>query len=115
MSYSLTIICREPRRYLPAMRGGGLQRLADHRAGRAYCSGALSVLSLPIDHSDADIWVASPEVLSIELGYPIPESWRSRLASVPEVMDTEPYLYGFSYWRKPAGRLGGVLRDRLAA
>ena len=65
--------------------------------------GALSVLSLPIDHSAAEIWVASPEVLSIELGYPIPESWRSRLASMPEVVDTEPYLYGFSYWRKPQG------------
>ena len=61
------------------------------------------MLSLPIDHSDAEIWVASPEVLSIELGYPIPESWRSRLASMPEVVDTEPYLYGFSYWRKPQG------------
>ena len=47
--------------------------------------------------------MASPEVLSIELGYPIPESWRARLASVPEVMNTESYLYGFSYWRKPRG------------
>jgi putative ABC transport system permease protein len=42
-------------------------------------------------------------VLSIELGHPIPESWRSRLASMPEVVDTERYLYGFSYWRKPQG------------
>jgi putative ABC transport system permease protein len=65
--------------------------------------GALSVLSLPIDHSDAEVWMASPEVLSIELGYPIPESWRARLASQPEVVETEPYLYGFSYWRKPRG------------
>ena len=44
--------------------------------------GALAVLSLPIDHSEADVWVASPGVLSLELGYPIPESWRSRLASM---------------------------------
>src|SRR5262249_50307954 len=28
---------------------------------------------------------------------------RSRLASAPEVVATEPYLYGFSYWRKPRG------------
>src|SRR5262249_9152393 len=51
----------------------------------------------------AQVWMASPEGLSLELGYPIPESWRSRLASMPEVVDTEPYLYGFSYWRKPRG------------
>ena len=99
---SLTIIWREPRRYLPAVVAVAFSDvLITVQVGLLL--GALSVLSLPIDHSDADIWVASPEVLSIELGYPIPESWRSRLASVPEVVDTEPYLYGFSYWRKPQG------------
>ncbi len=114
MPYSLLIIWREPRRYLPAVVAVAFSDvLITVQVGLLL--GALSVLSLPIDHSDAEVWVASPEVLSIELGYPIPESWRSRLASMPEVVDTEPYLYGFSYWRKPQGRLRGLLRHRIAA
>ena len=102
MPYSLKIIWREPRRYLPAVLAVAFSDLLI-TVQVGLLLGALSVLSLPIDHSDAEVWVASPEVLSIELGYPIPESWRSRLASMPEVVDTEPYLYGFSYWRKPRG------------
>jgi putative ABC transport system permease protein len=102
MTYSLTIIWREPRRYLPAVVAVAFSDvLITVQVGLLL--GALSVLSLPIDHSDAEIWMASSEVLSLELGYPIPESWRSRLASIPEVVDTEPYLYGFSYWHKPQG------------
>jgi putative ABC transport system permease protein len=102
MPYSLILICREPRRYLPAVMAVAFSDLLI-TVQVGLLLGALSVLSLPIDHSAADLWVASPEVLSIELGYPIPESWRARLASMPEVVDTEPYLYGFSYWRKPRG------------
>src|SRR5262249_26310743 len=102
MPYSLTIIWREPRRYLPALLAVAFSDLLI-TVQVGLLLGAPSLLSLPIDHSGAEVWVASPEVLSIELGYPIPESWRSRLASMPEVVDTEPYLYGYSYWRKPRG------------
>jgi putative ABC transport system permease protein len=102
MPYSLTMIWREPRRYLPAVLAVAFSDvLITVQVGLLL--GALAVLALPIDHSEAQVWVASPQVLSIELGHPIPESWRSRLASIPEVIETEPYLYGFSYWRKPLG------------
>jgi putative ABC transport system permease protein len=102
MPYSLTMIWREPRRYLPAVLAVAFSDvLITVQVGLLL--GALAVLSLPIDHSDAEVWVASPQAMSIELGHPIPESWRSRLASIPEIVDTEPYLYGFSYWRKPRG------------
>jgi putative ABC transport system permease protein len=100
--YSLIILCRDVRRYLPAVLAVAFSDLLI-TVQVGLLLGALAVLSLPIDHSRADVWVASPQVLSIELGYPIPESWRSRLASLPEVVDTECYLYGFSYWRKPRG------------
>lgn len=102
MPYSFTIIGREPRRFLPAVLAVAFSDLLI-TVQVGLLLGALSVLSLPIDHCEAELWVASPEVMSIELGYPIPDSWRSRLASAPEVVDTEPYLYGFSYWRKPQG------------
>ncbi len=102
MPYSLAIIWRERRRFLPAVLAVAFSDLLI-TVQVGLLLGALAVLSLPIDHGNADVWVASPEVLSIELGHPIPESWRSRLASLPEVTDTECYLYGFSYWRKPLG------------
>ena len=47
--------------------------------------GTLSVLSVPIDRSRADVWVASRDVLSLELGHPIPQAWEARVASQPEV------------------------------
>jgi putative ABC transport system permease protein len=65
--------------------------------------GTLSVLSMPIDRSSADVWVASRDVLSLELGHPIPESWEARLASQPGVERTETYLFSFGYWHKPSG------------
>jgi putative ABC transport system permease protein len=69
--------------------------------------------------------VASRDVQSLELGHPIPESWEARLAAMPEVVQTEVYLYSFGYWHKRKGgsevccvigsRLGdrslGALRD----
>lgn len=115
--YSLTIIRRELRRYLPAVLAVAFSDLLI-TVQVGLLLGALAVLSLPIDHSRADVWVASDGVLSLELGYPIPESWRSRLASMPEVAETECYLYGFSYWRTPRGGsevccvIGSRLHDR---
>ncbi len=102
MPYSLTMIVREWRRYLPAVLAVAFSDLLI-TVQVGLLLGALAVLSLPIDHSAADVWVASPGVLSLELGYPIPESWRARPASMSEVVDTESYLYGFSYWRKRTG------------
>jgi putative ABC transport system permease protein len=100
--YSLTLIGRDRRRFLPAVLAVAFSGLLI-TVQVGLLLGALAVLSLPIDHSAAQVWVASPEVLSLELGHPIPETWRARLASMPAVTDTECYLYGFSYWRKPRG------------
>lgn len=102
MPYSLIILWRERRRFLPAVLAVAFSDLLI-TVQVGLLLGALAVLSLPIDHSNADVWVGSPGVLSLELGYPIPDSWRSRLASIGEVAGTECYLYGFSYWRKPGG------------
>ncbi len=102
MPYSLTILWRERRRFLPAILAVAFSDLLI-TVQVGLLLGALAVLSLPIDHSRADVWAASRGVLSLELSYPIPESWRARLASMSEVVETESYLYGFSYWRKPEG------------
>ena len=58
---------------------------------------------MPIDRSEADVWVASRDVLSLELAHPIPDDWEARVASQPEVELTETYLFSFGYWHKPTG------------
>jgi putative ABC transport system permease protein len=102
MPYSWILIVREWRRYVPAVLAVAFSDLLI-TVQVGLLLGALAVLSLPIDHSRADVWVAAPGVLSLELGYPVPESWRGRLASLDGVDQTECYLYGFSYWRTRRG------------
>ena len=100
--FSLILIGRERGRYLPAI------------LAVAFCAqlnilqwgvllGTLSVLSVPIDRSSADVWIASRDVLSLELGHPIPEAWEARVASQPDVEKTEVFLFSFGYWHKPSG------------
>jgi putative ABC transport system permease protein len=102
LPYSLILLGRERGRYLPAI------------LAVAFCAqlnilqwgvllGTLSVLSMPIDRSQADVWVVSRDVLSLELGHPIPTEWESRVASQPEVERTETYLFSFGFWHKPTG------------
>jgi len=64
--------------------------------------GLFSITSIPIDECDAHIWIAHPEVPSVDLGRPIPEAWASYLA-MPEIERVEPYIEGFGYWDKPTG------------
>lgn len=65
--------------------------------------GLLSVTALPITNTRADIWVGSPDVLSLDLGRAIPRSFLSRLAEFPQVERVEEYYQGFTYWSKPGG------------
>ncbi len=65
--------------------------------------GMFSLTSIPIDYSRADVWMGSPGVVSVDVGRPIPDYYFSRLASQPEVIYAEPYVLGYSYWKKPTG------------
>src|SRR5205823_1608999 len=53
----------------------------------------------------AQIWVGGPNVVSVDLGRSIPESYLTRLARQPEVARCEIYLQGFTHWMKPDGSL----------
>jgi putative ABC transport system permease protein len=100
--YSLLFIGRERGRYLPAILAVAFcAQLNILQWGLLF--GTLSVLSMPIDRTGADVWVSSPDVQSLELAHPIPEGWMSRVASQPEVARTESYLLSFGYWQKPRG------------
>ncbi len=102
LPYSLILIGRERSRYLPAILAVAFcAQLNILQWGVLF--GTLSVLSMPIDRSAADVWIASRDVLSLELGHPIPREWESRVASQPGVERTEPFLFSFGYWHKPTG------------
>jgi putative ABC transport system permease protein len=114
MSYSLTTLWHERQRYLPGVLAVAFSALLI----ALQCGlllGLFSITSIPIDHTGADIWVGNPDVLSVDLGRPIPEAWLARVAMQPEVSRSEIYLQGFTYWGKPTGgtELCCVIGSRL--
>jgi putative ABC transport system permease protein len=113
-SYALTTLWHERQRYLPGILAVAFSALLI----ALQCGlllGLFSITSIPVDHGRADIWVGSPDVLSVDLGRPIPGHFMSRLASQPEVEPPEVFLQGFTIWTKPTGGsdLCMVLGSRL--
>jgi putative ABC transport system permease protein len=107
MSYALSTLWYERQRYLPAVLAVAFScLLIALQCGLLL--GLFSITSIPIDESQADIWVGHPDVPSVDLGIPIPEAWQSYL-TMPEVERTEPYMEGFAYWKKPTGGIELVL------
>jgi putative ABC transport system permease protein len=114
MSYSLATLWYERRRFFPGVLAVCFSALLI----ALQCGlllGLFSITSIPIDESNADIWVGHPEVPSVDLGRPIPEAWQAYL-TMPEVERTEVYLQSFAYWDKPTGgmELCLVIGTRLA-
>jgi putative ABC transport system permease protein len=101
VSYSLATLWHERARYLPGILAVGFSALLIAlQFGLLF--GLLSVTSLPIDFSHADLWVGSKEVLSVDLGRPIDSNFIGRLTT--EGVDAvEEYYQGFSQWSKPDG------------
>lgn len=101
MSYSLATLWYERQRFLPGVLAVAFSALLIALQG-GLLLGLFSITSIPIDMSNAHIWIGHPKVPSVDLGRPIPESWMSYLA-MPEVERSEPYNEGFAYWDKPTG------------
>jgi putative ABC transport system permease protein len=102
MGYALTTLWHERQRYLPGVLAVAFSALLI----ALQCGlllGLFSITSIPVDHSAAHIWIGSPDVLSVDLGRPIPVQFMSRLASEPGVEPPEPFLQGFGIWTKPTG------------
>ncbi len=102
MPYSLTILWCERNRFLPAILAVSFSALLIALQS-GMLLGFLSVTARPIHHSSADLWVGSWAMPSIGFSDPVPEEWRVRLASQPEVERTEPYMFGIGVWRRPRG------------
>lgn len=97
MTYSLTTIWYERHRFLPAILAVAFSAvLIAVQCGLVL--GLLSMMSLPVDKSTADVWIGYPGVRSVDLGRPLPERWIVRLAAQPEIERAEPMAVGFSLW-----------------
>jgi putative ABC transport system permease protein len=102
MSYAIATLWYERQRYAPGILAVGFSALLiAMQCGLLL--GLFSITSIPIDHTRADIWVGSPEVLSVDLGRPVPESFLLRVANRPEVERAELFLESFASWGKPDG------------
>ncbi len=69
-SYSLSMLWYERARYLPGVLAVAFSSLLI----ALQCGlllGLFAITSIPIDHTHADVWLAAPKVLSVDLGEPI--------------------------------------------
>lgn len=93
MSYSLTTIWHERKRFLPGIIAVAFSTVLILFQG-GLLVGQFSLTSTPIDNGNADIWVGHPLNLSVDLGRPIPQRWLARVAVQPEVIQVETYIIG---------------------
>ena len=102
MNYSLATLWHERPRFLP-----GIMAVAFSAVLIALQCGLLlglfKITSIPVDNSNADIWVGSRDVLSVDLGRPVQLSLMSRIAVDERVEKVEPYYQAFASWIKPDG------------
>src|SRR5947209_2642872 len=102
MNYALATLWHDRQRYLPGILAVTFSAvLIALQCGLLL--GLFSITSIPIDHTRADVWIASPEVLSVDLGRRVPESFISRLSGMREVDAPEPFIESFAQWTKPSG------------
>lgn len=102
MNYSLATLWHERPRFLPGIGAVGFSAvLIALQCGLLL--GLFKITSLPVDHTRADVWIGSPEVLSVDLGRPIHQTFLSRVAGDPRVEKVEYYYQAFASWIKPDG------------
>jgi putative ABC transport system permease protein len=102
VSFSLSTLWHDRQRYIPGVLAVSFSAvLIALQCGLLL--GLLGVTAIPIDRTRADVWVGAADVLSVDIGGPIPTAWVSRVAACPEVARVEEYCQGFSKWKKPNG------------
>jgi putative ABC transport system permease protein len=98
--YSVLMLWRDRRRFLPALLAVGLSAvLIAVQCGLVM--GLVQTTSATIDHSSADLWVLPVDAPSLHQTYTFPLAWQSRLDLQPEIERSEPYLTAMGRWRIP--------------
>jgi len=101
MSYALTTIWHDRSRFLPAILAVAFSAVLI-AAQSGLLVGMLSMMSTPVDKAAADIWVGYPGVQSVDLGRPIPTSWKNRLKQQREISgEVEEVIMGMAQWCAP--------------
>lgn len=102
MLYALRILWFEKRRYLPAVLAVGFSgMLIAMQVG--ILIGLIGVVSVPIENSTANIWLAHPATPACDLGRPIPRYWIDRMWMHPAVQAADEYIQSFNYWKTLSG------------
>src|SRR5438132_3085093 len=97
LPYSLIILWRDRRRFLPAILAVTFSAvLIALQCGLLF--GLLICASIPIDSATADIWVTTRDSPSLSHAYPVSEDWLLRVAAQPEIERAEIYLLGTGTW-----------------
>lgn len=117
MNYALLTLWHERQRFLPGVLAVAFSAMLSAMVS-GLLWGILTISSIPVDATRADIWVGSPDVLSVDKGEKIPMSFQARLDD-PEIDpdSIEPFLQGFLRWKTNEGQtemcviLGSKLED----
>lgn len=98
--YSLTMLWRDRRRFLPALLAVGFSAvLISVQCGLVM--GLVLCSSAPIDHASAHLWVLPQGAPSLQQTYYFPLAWRARLDVQPEIDRSENYMTAMGRWRMP--------------
>ncbi len=104
LPYSLRILIRERRRYLPAALAITFSTvLVWIQTGLLL--GFIESVTRQLDRTPADLWVGSRDLPALGYSHPIEEQYYARLASQPEVEQVGPYVYGLTMWHRADGKL----------
>lgn len=113
--YTWAMLWHDRQRYLPGVLAVGFSALLI----AVQCGlllGMFTFASLPVDHApEAHIWMGGANLVSVDLGRPLPDDLMARLASQPEVDRTELFIQSFTNWIKPDGafELAMIIGSRL--
>ena len=102
MNYSLATLWHERPRFLPGIGAVCFSAvLIALQCGLLH--GLFKITSIPVDNTNADVWICSHNALSVDLGRPIPLTSISRFAGDDRVESVETYYQAFASWIKPDG------------
>jgi len=100
ISYSLLMLWRDRRRFLPALLAIALSAvLIAVQCGLVM--GMVRTTSATIDYSSADVWVLARDAPSLHQTYSFPVEWQARIDRQPEVERSETYMTAMGRWRLP--------------
>jgi putative ABC transport system permease protein len=100
LPYSLKMLWRDRRRFLPALLAIGLSAvLIGVQCGLVL--GMVQTTSSLVDYCRAQVWVLPRDAPSLHQNYQLPLAWQSRLDLRPEVERSEPFRTAGGRWRPP--------------